>query len=99
MKSDAAVNYSENRDVRIAGMRKLYNKESSNGYVVYFIPEYNYVGVTNNLKRRVLNHKNNSKRYFEDYIIIDKFYSKREALDVEYQLHLQGFNGKHPNKK
>ena len=98
LKIESMDSYSANRDSRVKGMRELYKSSTSSYYTVYFIPEYNYIGVTNNLSRRVLNHKNNEGRVFSEYSEVSRFNSKEEALYVEYQLHCQGFNGKHPRK-
>ena len=71
----------------------LKQKNSQGGYIVYLLNNEDYVGKTVNLSKRLSFHKNNNKSVRHE--VIDIFDTNEEALYVERQLHLQGFNGIH----
>jgi len=68
-------------------------KESQGGYIVYILNNEKYAGKTVNLSKRLSNHKHKNKSVRHE--VIDIFETNEEALYVERQLHLQGFNGIH----
>lgn len=83
----------ENNPDKVAAIdaRKKAKKKTSY-YSLYYLPEMHYVGVTNQIDLRMLNHRCKGK-ITEGHEIVCTFDTKREALDVERQLHLMGYNG------
>lgn len=63
-------------------------------YAVYYLPEEHYVGMTNNLIRRMHKHGQKSK-CTEGYEIIGEYETAIEAHLVETQLHFMGYEGFH----
>tara|TARA_R110002124_G_C8512896_1_gene475409 strand:+ start:50 stop:418 length:369 start_codon:yes stop_codon:yes gene_type:complete len=90
--------YREANNERINAQRKDYRDNVNDGlYTVYFLPKENYVGMTTNLNNRIASHKCNG-RYTSEVEIFGKYVTKREALDIETELHDVGFEGKNLNK-
>jgi len=62
-------------------------------YSVYLLPKENYVGMTEQIKARMHNHK-----YYgndtTDYKVLHTFNSKKEALKKEAEYHEMGYKGK-----
>ena len=65
---------------------------SQGGYVVYYLPEHNYVGMTNNLVRRIADHSKSGK-ITEGYEIVGTYKTSVEAHLMETQLHFAGYEG------
>lgn len=65
-------------------------------YTLYYLKEEHYIGITNQYKFRLLNHKKNGNHIL-DFEVISKYKTKREALDTERYLHSIGYNGANPN--
>jgi hypothetical protein len=63
-------------------------------YSVYFLPNENYVGYTNNLKSRMNDHKKNGKD-ITDFKIIGKYDTAVKAHLVETLFHFIGLEGFH----
>ena len=77
----------------LADKQLLYRKGLKDiEYTLYYLKEEHYVGVTNQYKFRLLNHKKNG-RHILDFEPIYKYKTKREALDAEKYLHSIGYNG------
>jgi len=90
--------YEANKD-KIAAQRKgYYDSKKDDFYTLYYLPEEHYIGVTNQPKLRMYNHKKKGKHVL-DYEVITTFKTKREALDIESLLHKLNYNGKHPQIK
>ena len=62
---------------------------------LYIIEDLNYVGVTENLSRRIRNHKSKNKRSVDSLRVLAKFKTRSEALEVERLIHDLGYSGKH----
>lgn len=71
---------------------KIKYYESDGYYRVYLLPFENYVGMTDNIKRRVRQHRE-SGRNTKDYSILYKTYNPIEAHLFETQKHLDGYAG------
>ena len=90
--------YQEANKERINAQRKNYRDNVNDGlYTVYFLPKENYVGMTTNLNNRIASHKYNGK-CISEVEIFGKYESKRQALDIESELHRVGFEGKNLNR-
>lgn len=91
---DRKRRYKDNKE-----KHKLYQKEyrervfqDQGGYVVYYLPEHHYVGMTNNLKKRVIDHKKKGK-IVEGIEVVGTYETAVEAHYVETSLHLMGYEG------
>ena len=64
-------------------------------YYVYYLPEEHYVGLTNNIRRRMMDHRRlrNGQKFTNDYEILGKFESNIDAHWFEIQFHQRGYNG------
>jgi len=62
-------------------------------WCVYLLPQHNYVGVSKNLQNRLSNHKSLG-RTVDDFVVLDYFNSKEEALKKETWYHSIGYGGK-----
>ena len=91
---DAAKAYNEANKEKIAARRLRYLKSRKDGlYTVYYLHKENYIGMTSRLKDRMYQHKSNGK-HVEDVEVINKYKTKREALDVEAAFHYAGYLGR-----
>ena len=86
--------YSENKEQSKAYQKKrrqdIFNNQG--GYVVYYIPEHHYVGMTNNISKRINDHRKNGK-ITDGYEIVGSYKTAIEAHYVETYLHLLGYEG------
>ena len=64
-------------------------------YHVYILPDHNYVGYTDNIKRRMYHHKNWCDRNISNYEVAGSFKNKADAVWFEALLHSIGYEGKH----
>ena len=80
--------YKANKDKRLAYKATL----KDDFYTLYYLKEEHYIGVTNQSRFRLLNHKKNGKHIL-DYEVISLFKTKKEALAVERYMHSIGYNG------
>jgi len=97
--------YEENREERLAKVKEYnqHNKESKriydrelresrkNGYIVYLLPEENYVGQTNSFIQRMSQHK--TSRNIDNAKVLARFKTREEAKEYEAQMHSLGYNG------
>jgi hypothetical protein len=84
--------WSKNNDYKV---QKNFKHKHDHKPVVYLIPEYMYVGLTENLYKRMAYHKYSGKDT-SNFIVLKEFDTRREAEEYEYSLHLLGYKG---NKK
>lgn len=66
-------------------MCKLNNIKDKD-FIVYRIPYENYVGVTTDIRKRILKHKSRSKFNCDDTYIIKTFSNLKDALDFELKM-------------
>ena len=71
--------------------RERYKKETG-GYAVYYLPEEHYVGFTNCVKTRILDHSKTGK-IVEGYETIAVYKCAIDAHLTETILHKMGYNG------
>ena len=62
-------------------------------YMVYYLPEEHYIGITNQPKQRMADHKHHGGRNTEGWRVMYCTESKYEARLVENRYHDLGFNG------
>mgnify|MGYP003626692158 CR=1 FL=1 len=74
--------YEANKESILSQSKKYRSSLKDNFYSLYYLTEDHYVGVTNQLKNRMYNHKNKGKHVL-DYEVIATFETKREALNAE----------------
>ena len=59
---------------------------------VYYLPEEHYIGIANNIKSRIRNHKSSGK-ITEGWIIVAKFERRVDAHLMETMFHVRGYQG------
>lgn len=75
---------------------KIYRQSLKDGfYTLYYLPEHHYIGITNQPKKRLINHRATG-RLTEGYEVVATFDTKREALDAETYMHSIGYVGGNP---
>ena len=68
-------------------------------YTIYYLPNEHYVGVTNNLKRRLREHragntsKNVVRKDTSECKVLGVFYNRADALEIERKYHEHGYKG------
>ena len=62
---------------------------------VYLLVNENYVGTTENINNRMRTHQKNNGRDVSKVEILGEFETREEALDLERQLHSEGYKGRH----
>lgn len=67
-------------------------KKDQDGWIVYYLPEEHYVGITSNLYRRMSNHKNEGRSVI-DVEIVSKHKTPEMAALMEAYLHTIGYRG------
>lgn len=86
-----------NNPEAIAAMdKRKKEKKKTSFYSLYYLPEEHYIGVTNQLDLRMLNHRCKGK-VTEGYEVIMNTHTKREALNIERRFHKFGFRGGNAN--
>jgi len=84
----------KNPNINKRAVKKYHKKFDIDGHVVYYLPQYHYVGVTKNLYERFKTHKYQQNRWLvDDFEIIYKTPCRKEALKVESKLHSIGYYG------
>ena len=90
--------YEDNIEHCLAQRREWNNGKKLPYVIIYCIPNYdgkggNYAGITNNVYRRMANHKNLGKKNTDDWFILDIKTSRKAALISEKHFHSQGYEG------
>ena len=83
----------KNTAKRAAQKKSWMNSKKSAAYIVYLLPEENYVGQTVNLYRRLSEHKCRSNRNVTGAKVLGEYKTKDAALAIETEYHANGFNG------
>ena len=86
-------NYKINKDRYIQNSNRWLHEKKDGFYYVYLLPDYNYVGYTCNLYRRLNEHKHIMKRNTENYQVLAKCASESDALVIEAKYHADGYAG------
>jgi hypothetical protein len=103
IKQKAKQYYQNNKDKRLAyAKQRGNNKEYVNQWmkshkldyhIVYLLPDYNYVGVTDNPYVRMSVHKCEENRNTSNWIELARYVDRQEALTHEARLHAEGYEG------
>lgn len=72
--------------------RKKYLKQCDGYFYVYYLPEEHYIGMTNNVHRRIRHHDFSGK-IVDDYEILARFSRQVDAHLFETKLHSMDYNG------
>ncbi len=67
-------------------------KKLATGWIVYVLPQENYAGISNNIERRIYNHRVAGKNTTHWYVYED-CKTPAEALMYEAKLHMEGYEG------
>jgi predicted GIY-YIG superfamily endonuclease len=76
--------------------KKWHQLQEDNYHYVYLLPDYNYVGVTDNPYFRMADHKFKHNRN-TNWVELARYNNRQEALAHESRLHNQGYNGINKN--
>lgn len=80
-------------ECRNAARRKFnQDKKEASGWIVYVLPQENYAGVSNNIERRIYNHRSSGKNCANWYVY-EECKTPAEALMYEAKLHMEGYSG------
>ena len=74
--------------------KEFYEASKDEYHTLYLLQNCNYVGVTNNLKQRIIQHTLNGKDC-SNHIVLYKTKNREVALKLESLLHDEGFDGRH----
>lgn len=85
--------YRLNNPEHLKHFRKYHKSLILPYHIVYLLPDHNYVGVTNNPKFRMSNHKSKYKRNTDNWIELARFDTREEALQFEAAKHAAGYEG------
>lgn len=83
-------NYDQNKESE--RQRKKYLNQWDGYFYVYYLPEEHYVGMTNNIHRRIRYH-NCSGKIINDYEILARFKRQVDAHLFETKFHAMDYNG------
>jgi hypothetical protein len=72
--------------------RKKYLNQCDGYFYVYYLPEEHYVGMTNQVNRRIRYHNSNGK-ITDNYEILARFKRQVDAHLFETRLHAMDYNG------
>lgn len=91
-------NKSNNRSARCKMCQNLYLKQWRDNdkldyYIVYYLPEEHYVGITNQPKQRIADHESHHKRNISGWKVLYCCKDKYEARIIENRFHDMGFYG------
>ena len=73
---------------------KWYTKDNDGYFYVYLLPDYNYVGQTQNVPMRMQTQYNKWGRNTNNFEILHKCNTRQEALVIELKYHDLGYEGK-----
>lgn len=82
----------KNKEALNKNTKSYYERQTTNGHYVYYLPEEHYVGMTNYLKRRMHQHRKNG-RCTEGMEIVACFERGVDAHYLETLLHMRGYDG------
>jgi hypothetical protein len=75
--------------------KELRDSRKDGYHHVYYLPNHNYVGTSDNLYYRMARHKSVYKRVVDNYQILASFEDRGKAKRFESLMHDSGFEGRH----
>tara|TARA_R110000737_G_scaffold123557_1_gene155625 strand:+ start:480 stop:896 length:417 start_codon:yes stop_codon:yes gene_type:complete len=82
-----------NKEKKLEWDRNFYKSKTLDHYVVYYLPEENYCGVTNNTNYRMRLHKSHGNNT-NNWRVLSTTETLEEALTIESKYHTElGMNG------
>ena len=81
-----------NREANRAAKKRYNDADKTEETILYYLPEEHYMGITNNLRRRLQKHRRNGK-ITEGHEVIGRFERHVDAHLVETMFHVRGYNG------
>ncbi len=91
--------YKRERREYISKVEKERYYSKKHDYVVYLMPDDNYVGVTTNLAKRMATHKCHYGRNTDGVRVLCEFKDKESARELEDFIHSLGYAGKYGTNK
>ena len=82
----------KNRTRRIRQKEERARLRESGVTFVYYIPEEHYVGMTQNVEKRMKNHQKRGK-YIDNYEVLGCFERRVDAHLFETMFHVRGYHG------
>jgi len=89
----AKENYWKNPKKHIEKIKEYQSYKRTSYYNIYFLPEYNYVGMTNWLENRISVHKCQGNKNINIVKVLGKVDSKKDCAIIESLFHKSGFKG------
>tara|TARA_R110000796_G_scaffold32050_1_gene84311 strand:- start:20 stop:520 length:501 start_codon:yes stop_codon:yes gene_type:complete len=91
--------YQNNKEKAAEHRKKYYESLKLDHYIVYYLPEENYCGVTQNPTKRMLKHKSRGNNP-TGWKVLATTKTRQEALTIERKYHTElGMNGANGWKK
>ncbi len=82
----------KNPEANRAAKQRYNNASRTDHTALYYLPEEHYVGLSNNLRRRLAKHKRMGK-ITDGYEVIGYFERHVDAHYLETLFHMRGYNG------
>ena len=86
--------YLDNKEKIKGNIKQRYESFKLPYYIVYLLPDDNYVGITNNPVDRMGSHRCQHKRNTSNWTELARFDIREEALKCEAEYHAKGYEGK-----
>ena len=86
-------NYWKDPKSHIKKVKEHQSYQKTPHYNIYFLPEYNYVGMTNWLENRISVHKCQGNKNINIVKVLGKVDSKKDCAIIESLFHKSGFEG------
>ena len=93
LKTKSKENYWRDPKKHIKKIKERQLRQKTPYYSIYFLPEYNYVGMTNWLENRISVHKSQDNRKINIVKVLGKVNSKKDCAIIESLFHKSGFEG------
>jgi predicted GIY-YIG superfamily endonuclease len=85
--------YKNNIEYHLQRAKRQITEATLSYYIVYLLPDHNYVGITNNLIYRMYNHRSKHNRNTDNWTELARFNNRADALKCEAEYHAKGYEG------